>query len=103
MQWTEIAAQDDPGQTFAADVPGGILIRTIGPSTTSALTFIPATTVSALLAPPSPPPTARVDPNTLDPESRALYDRITAADPRATDLTNEQFDLVRTAIDAATA
>lgn len=100
MKWIQIDAQDDPGTTFAADVPGGVLVRALGPSTAAALTFVPGTSVEALTAgPPASPPT-HVDPDALDPEGRAIWDRIAAEDPRVTELTPEQFELVRLAVEA---
>jgi hypothetical protein len=102
MKWIQIDAQDDPGQTFAADIPGGVLIRTIGPSTSSALTFLPGTTADAVSATPPPPGSTTVDPNTLDPHARAVWDRIANESPEVTKLTPEHFDLVLLAVDAAT-
>jgi hypothetical protein len=101
MQWTNIDAQGDPGQTFAADVPGGVLVRTIGPGTTTAVVFLQGVSANALTAPPPAPPPTRVDRDTLDPEDRALWDRIAAADPRVTELTPEQFELVSIGVRAA--
>jgi hypothetical protein len=101
MQWIEIVAQADPGQTFAAEVAGGVLVRTVGPGETSALTLLPATTVGALTVSPTPPPATPVDPDSLDAESRALFDLIAAADPRVTELSPDQFDLVRIAVEAS--
>jgi hypothetical protein len=100
MQWTQIDADADPGETFAADVPGGVLVRTVGPSTTSALVFLPGAAVATLIAAPPPPRPARVDPDSLAPDARALWDQLAAADPRVTELSPDQFDLVQLAVAA---
>lgn len=109
MQWIQVQVQDDPGSTYVAQLPNGVLVRTQsigggghGPS--ECLSYIPGLQVEHFTVPqPGPPPLAheQVDPGKMSGADKALFDMVAAEEPEVASLTHAQFELLKIAVSVA--